>query len=199
MIMRFFKFLMLPLLASLLFACSDDDDGTDYPFDREVMEMGTILTCDSKADKGDSCYKVRFRYPMSKEKLESIYLWLGTDVVDDTSKSVSSSDLDKSDTVVKYSSKKNKEFDTIDVTSKIKKMLKKRSYDTLQVAVFCKYSKGDPGIVQRTFFYLTDHQEPSLVSVRDSVWTFGAWLEWTRPTDQRNFHFPSDISGPISV
>ena len=197
MIMRFFKFLMLPLLASLLFACSDDDDGTDYPFDREVMEMGTILTCDSKADKGDSCYKVRFRYPMSKEKLESIYLWLGTDVVDDTSKSVSSSDLDKSDTVVKYSSKKNKEFDTIDVTSKIKKMLKKRSYDTLQVAVFCKYSKGDPGIVQRTFFYLTDHQEPSLVSVRDSVWTFGAWLEWTRPTDQRNFHFPSDISGPI--
>ena len=195
---KLYSLFVVALLALLLSACSDDDDGTEYPFDREVMDMSVMLTCGPKAAEGDSCYRVRFQYPLSTDRLEEIYLWLGTDVVDDTSKSVSSSDLDKSDTVLKYSSKKAKSFDTIDVTSKVKKLLKKKTYDTLQVAVFCKYSKGDPGLVQRTFFYLNDTQAPSLVSIRDSVWTVGGWIEWTRPTDQRNFHAPSEISGPIA-
>lgn len=199
--MRFFRlysFFVVSVLALILSACSDDDDGTDYPFDREVMDMSVMLTCGPKAAEGDSCYRVRFQYPLSTDKLEGIYLWLGTDVVDDTSKSVSSSDLDKSDTVLKYSSKKGKSFDTVDVSSKVKKLLKKSTYDTLQVAIFCKYSKGDAGLVQRAFFILRDGQAPSLVSIRDSVWTSGGWIEWTRPTDQRNFHTPSEISGPIA-
>ena len=62
---------------------------------------------------------------------------------------MSSSDLDKSDTVLKYSSKKAKSFDTIDVTSKVKKLLKKKTYDTLQVLVWrcLSWRKGGEGFL----------------------------------------------------
>lgn len=196
MIMRFFKFLMLPLLASMFFACSDDDDGTDYPFDREVMEMSVTRSCGVKANSVDTCFRISFRYPIKTDRLESILLWLDTTVVDDTSRSVSASQRDKADSVIEYDSKKGKDYDTIDLTEKVKDYLKE-GYDSLQVALFCKYSKGDPGAVQRVFLLLGDTQEPSLVAIHDSIWTTGAWFEWSRPTDQTDFYTPAEISGPI--
>jgi hypothetical protein len=196
--MRFFKILMLPLLASLLFACSDDDDGVEYAFNREVSSLSVLRSCGPKASDGDSCYRIQFNYPMETDRLEAIYFWLGTDVVDDTSKSVSSSQLNKSDTIYKYSRKRTKDEDTIDLTHMVKKYIKKRNYDTLQVALFCKYSKGESGAVQRTFIIFKDIQNPSSITIRDSVWATGALFEWFRSTDQRDFHSPDEFSAPIT-
>lgn len=197
--MRLFKLYSLfvvAVLALLLSACSDDDDGTDYPFDREVMDMSVLHSCGPKADSGSSCYQIRFRYPYEKDRLEAIYVWLDLDVVNDTSRSVSSSQLDKADLVYEYSGKKD-EYDTIDLTSLLGDYVEKKKYDTLWVAIFCKYSKGDPGAVQHTFLLLTDDSPPSPVTLRDSIWTTGAWFEWHRPTDQTDFYSPAEISGPI--
>ncbi|MBO4714320.1 MAG: hypothetical protein J5615_10640 [Fibrobacter sp.] len=198
MIMRFFKFLMFPLLVSLLFACSDDDDGIEYAFNREVSSLSVLRSCGSKASGGDSCFRIQFNYPMETDRLEAIYLWLGTDVVDDTSKSVSSSQLGKCDSMLEYSQKKSKSEDTIDLTDRVKEFIKKGNYDTLQVALFCKYSKGESGAVQRTFIIFKDIQSPSSITIRDSVWSKGALLEWFRSTDQRDFHSPDEISAPIT-
>lgn len=198
--MRFFRlysFFVVSVLALILSACSDDDDGTDYPFDREVMELSVLRSCGDKADSGDACYRLRFRYPIETERLEALYLWLDTSVVDDTSKNVSSSQRDKADSVIEFVRKDGKTYDTIDLTGMIKDYLKEK-YDSLQVAIFCKYSKGDPGAVQRLFLHFGDDQQPSLVSIRmDSIWTTGAVSQWYRPTDQTDYYSPAEISGPI--
>lgn len=199
--MRFLKLYSLfvaAVLALLLSACSDDDDGTDYPFDREVMEMSVLRSCGAKADSGDACYRVRFRYPIETERLEALYLWLDTTVVDDTSKGVSSSQRDKADTVIEFTKKKSgKTYDTIDLTKMVKEYLDEK-YDSLQVVIFCKYSKGDPGAVQRLFLHFGDDQPPSLVAIRmDPIWTTGATCQWFRPTDQTDYYSPSEITGPI--
>lgn len=186
----------MSLFMGLFVGCDDDESGVEYLYEREVMEVNVHRTCASKADSGDACYRISFHYPYDKEDFEAIYLWLDTDVIDDTSKSVTSSQLKKATEVYKYSSKNKKEYDTIDLTSKVEKYIDK--YDTLQVVLFCKYSSGDPGSVHRLFLVLRDDQEPSVVSVLDSTWTTGALFTWNRPTDQVNFYSPTELSGPIA-
>lgn len=199
--MRRVYFFLISLVALLALACTDDDSSTDYPFDREVMELNVIRSCAAKADSSDTCFRVSYRYPIETEHLKSIYLWLDTVVVDDTSKEISSSQMKKADTVFDYTSAdkqslKDKVYDTIDLTQLIRKYLDEE-YDSLQVVLYCDYTKGDNGIAQHVFLQFGDHQPPSLISIHDSVWTTGALIEWSRPTDQTNFYSPSEVSGPI--
>lgn len=200
--MRCIKFLLISVVAMIVLACTDDDDSNDYPFDREVMAMNAFTSCGAKDDGSDTCFRVSFNYPFEKEHLEAIYIWLDTTVVDDTTKEISSSQMKKADSVIDLSQVdknrlREKVSDTIDLTSLVKEYLKK-NYVTLQVVLYCDYSKGDNGIAQRLFLQLGDQQKPSLISIRyPSVWTTGATIEWQRPTDQRSFYAPSDLSGPI--
>lgn len=196
MFKRFSFFALFSLLVGLFVGCDDDDSGVEYMYDREVMEVNVLNTCASKADSGEACFRLSFHYPYEREDFEAIYLWLGTDVVDDTSKSVSSSQCDKATSVFKYSGNDKADYDTIDLTPMVKKYLDET--DSLQVVLFCKYSDGgDPGAVYRLNLLLNDNIPPSMVSVLDSSWTTGALFTWYRPTDQVNFYSPTELSGPI--
>lgn len=197
MMFRYFQILFLALLGSFfLVACSDDTEGVEYMFDREVSEMSVLRQCAKDADSGAYCFQIRFRYPIETENLESFYLWVDSTVVGDTAKGVSKSQLEKATAVFDYSDAPAGLFDTIDLTEYIQEFVKTR--DSLMVAIYCGYSDDkDPGSVQRTFLHFGDDLAPSAVSVRDSVWTTGALFEWFRPTDQRDYYQPADIYGPI--
>lgn len=193
--MRSLKLLLLSVVLGFLVSCSDDDEGTEYLFDREVMELSVLRSCADK-DDSSSCYRIRFHYPIQREDLDYIRLWLDTNVVDDTSKSVSSKQIDKATASFKFSEKSEALYDTIDLTEMVEEYLE--TYDSLQVALFCDYSDGDdPGAVQRVFLHFGDDIAPSRASIDDSTWTTGARFEWFRPTDQTDFYKPSELSGPI--
>ena len=196
MFKRFSFFALFSLLVGLFVGCDDDDSGVEYMYDREVMEVNVLNTCASKTDSGEACYRISFHYPYERDDFEAVYLWLGTDVVDDTSKSVTSSQCNKATAVFEYSGNDKADYDTIDLTSEVKKYLDE--VDSLQVVLFCKYSDGgNPGAVYRLILPLNDNIPPSVVSVRDSSWTTGALFTWYRPTDQVNFYTPTELSGPI--
>ena len=76
------KCLFLPALIALLASCADEDEGTEFLFNREVMELSVIRGC---ADENDSsaCYRVRFSLPIKRDDLSCIRVWLDTSVVDD--------------------------------------------------------------------------------------------------------------------
>lgn len=194
--MRNIFFLLFSLIAFVVLACSDDDSSYDYPFDREVMNIDVIRTCGSGEDSSTDCYKLRFHYPYDTEDLEAIYLWIGEDVVDDTSKEISSSQMKKADSVIEFREGETREFDTIDLTPLVKDYLNTRQ--KVQVVLYCDYSEGDNGIAQRYFLHFGDDQPPSLITAEvDSVWTTGAVVKWVRPTDQTDFNFPTRLSGTI--
>lgn len=193
--MRFLKYLVFALLLTLVVSCSDDDEGTEFLFDREVMEISVLRSCADEKDTS-ACYRIRYHYPIQREDLEYIRLWLDTTVIDDTSKSVSSRQIEKATASYEVPSKSEALYDTIDLTEMVAEYLD--TYDSLQVALFCDYSDGgDPGSVQRVFLHFGDDIPPSRASVHDSVWTTGAMFEWFRPTDQTDFYKPMELSGTI--
>ena len=202
--MRFFKFYLLSILPLFLFACSDDDDGTEFMFDREISEVSVLTECAPGVPEGTSCFKIQYRNPILTENssgecvFSGLRVWLDTTVVDDTSKTVSSSQKEKADTVFDFSCKNAKIYDTIDVTSMVQQYIKE-DYDSLQIVMFCEYSDGgDPGSVQHLFLHFGDDQRPGDVKLSsDSIWSTGAWVEWYRPTDRTDFYTPEFISGPI--
>lgn len=195
--MRNIFFLVFSLIAMVVLACSDDDSSNDYPFDREVMNIDVIRSCGSDDDSSATdCYSIRYRYPYDTENLDAIYLWIGEDVVDDTSKEISSSQMKKADSVIEFHKVEGRDFDTIDLNSLVKDYLNSRQ--KVQVVLYCDYSKGDNGIAQRYFLHFGDDQPPSLIAASvDSIWTTGALVNWVRPTDQTDFNFPTRLSGPI--
>lgn len=180
-------------------ACSDDTEGVEYMFDREASELSVLLKCAKDADSGAYCYQLRFRYPYETEHLESIYLWIDSTVVGDTSKSVSKSQLEKATAVFDFSESPAGDYDTIDLTSYISEFVEER--ESLMVAVYCGYSDGgDPGSVQRTYLHFGDNIPPlfSAIARAESLWTTGAMFKWYRPSDQTNFYKPNELSGPIA-
>ncbi len=191
-------FSSLLLLISLCFfaaSCSDDDEGTEFLFDREIMELNVIEGC---ADENDTsaCFRVVYRLPIDREDFAYIHVWLDTTVVDDTSKAVSSKQIEKATKTIEYNENVIKTFDTLDLTDLVKDYID--TYDSLQVALFCEYTDGDPGSVQRVFLHFRDNLPPSRVNVNEpETWTTGALIEWYRPTDQTNFYKPSQLSGMI--
>ena len=194
--MRFLVLCFFAVLASILVACSDDDSGIEFLFEREATEITVLRECSADADSGAACFQVRYRFPMTRENFTGVYIWIGDEVVDDTSKEVSSKQIDQADGFYPYSSKNTALYDTIDLTDKIKEYLE--AYDSLHVAIFCEYSDNDDvGSVQHVYLHFGDDIPPSRVSIQDSVWTTGAMFEWFRPTDQIDFYKPMELSGPI--
>lgn len=194
--MRLLKFYLFAALSIFLLACSDDDSSIEYLFEREVTEITVLRECASDADSGAACYQVRFHYPMAKSHFTGVYLWIGDEVVEDTSKAVSADQMDKADGFYEYFSKTESLYDTIDLTSLISEYVD--SYDSLHVALFCDYDDDDDvGSVQHVYLHFGDDLPPSRIKVRDSVWTTGALFEWGRPTDQTDFYKPLELSGPI--
>lgn len=191
----FSTFIAFAALFFALVACSDEEEGTEFLFDREIMEMSVLRSC---ADEGDSsaCYRIRYHYPIEREHYSGLVVWLDTFVVDDTSKAVSSKQIDKATQFIEYPKGTSSYYDTLDLTDLVQEYIGK--YDSLQVALFCKYSDDkDPGSVQRVFLHFGDDLPPSRVTIFDSVWTNGALFEWFRPTDQVDFYKPAELSGEI--
>ncbi len=191
----FSKLLLLAGVLLLAVSCSDEEEGTEFLFDREVMELSVLQSC---ADENDTsaCYRLRFRLPYEKEHLAYIHVWLDTTVIDDTSKAVTSKQIEKATKSISYGENITKLYDTLDLTELVQEYLD--TYKTLQVALFCEYNDDEnPGSVQREILRFTDDIPPSRVTIYDSVWTNGALFEWYRPTDQTNFYKQSELSGTI--
>ena len=188
--MRFLKLYLLAIIAVFLVACSDDDEGPEYMFDREISEVSVLYECDSETAT-EPCFKIRYRYPYRLDDYSGLCVWFG-DVVDDTSKSVSDKqirmahDSENEDAYFHEYKKNGRYYDTLDVTSMVARFIKD-GYDSLQIALFSEYSDGgDPGSVQRTELHFKDSEPPTVVVPEDSVWSKGVMLSWTRPIDQTN-------------
>ena len=119
----------------MLASCADDDEGVEYFFDREILDMSVLRECAPGVEDGSYCYQLRFRYPIETKELKGIHLWLDTTVIDDTSKAVSSAALEKS-ILIEYNDKKADDFDTIDLTALLADYLDR---DSLQVALWPEY------------------------------------------------------------
>ena len=190
--------LALAALLILAFAgCSDDDSSAEFLFDREISDFSVLRECAKDADSGAYCFQVQFRYPITTEDLDRIYLWVDSTVVGDTAKAVSDDDLEKATASFEYEAGTTALFDTIDLTSYIKDYVEDRT--TLMIAVYCHYSSGKPGTLQRLYLHFGDDIAPLFLPVTgaDSVWTNGALFEWSRPTDQTDFYKPLELSGTI--
>ena len=192
-IFKVFTIIGLFLLAS----CADDDEGVEYFFDREILDMSVLRECAPGVEDESYCYQLRFRYPIETKELKGIHLWLDTTVIDDTSKAVSTAALEKS-ILIEYNDKKADDFDTIDLTALLADYLDR---DSLQVALWPEYTDKDKdekkGSLQRLHIHFGDDSPPSRVNLQDSVWSTGALFDWARPTDQIDFYDPNNISGPI--
>lgn len=199
MILSKFKFSLIfvffSLATALFVGCSDDDSSIEFLFDREVTELTVIRSCADKSDTTSYCYQVRFHVPMDTSDLEAFYVWVDSVVVGDTAKKVDKKKMEQADSVIKYDHAKEA-YKTIDLTSLIKDYVKER--DSLMVGIFSNYTDhDDPGSIQRVYLHFGDDIAPSLVALKDSVWTTGAQFDWHRPTDQTDYYAPNELSGSI--
>jgi hypothetical protein len=190
------KIFAIAVLLIAFVSCSDEDEGTEFLFDREIMEMSVLRSCVDEKDTS-ACYRIRFRLPIEKEDLSYIHVWLDTTVIDDTSKAVTSKQIGKADTSLEYGEDITRLYDTLDLTDMVKEYLE--TYKSLQVAFFCEYSDDeDPGSVQRVILHFGDSIPPANVTFSaESTWTDGIMFEWYRPTDQTDFYKMSELSGII--
>jgi hypothetical protein len=199
--MRLFKLYLVTSLVFALFACSDDDEGIEFMFDREISEVSVLTECTPGVHDSTGCFKIRYRYPILTDNYTGLRVWLGSSIVDDTSKSVNDKQVEQAK-LYEYSPKFGNFYDTLDLTDTVAQYVKEHdlnSHDSLQVAMFCEYSDGgDPGSVQRVFLHFGDDQPPTDIGkLSDSLWSTGAWFEWSRPTDRTDIYNPGFVSGPI--
>ena len=176
-------------------SCSDDSSGTDYLFDREILELSALRSCPTNSDL-KNCFQIRFRYPIETDHLESFLVWVDTLYVKDTVRSVSKEAKENPTFEIPYEKSKSSYYDTLDLTDFVKEY---KERDSLQVAIWPKYSDNeDPGAVQRIFLHFKDDMAPSIISLQDSVFANGAVFDFARPTDQTDFYAPESISGKIA-
>lgn len=201
--MRFLKLYFLSALAVVFCACSDDDEGPEYMFDREISEYSVLYECGSGDSDSSSCFKIRYRYPYRLDDYAGLCIWMGTDIVDDTSKAVGDKqirqahDSTNSQTLFREYKKSGRYYDTLDVSDMAGQFIKE-GCDSVQVAMFSEYTDGgDPGAVQRVQLHFKDSFDPSIVVPDDSVWSNGVLLSWDRPTDQTSFHLLGAGTGKI--
>lgn len=204
MILRYLKFFLIALVAGLFFACSDDENESEFHLDREVTELIVNRTCASDKDSSEYCFQIRFRYPMDTEKLTEIYVWFDSTVVGDTAKTVNSEKLKKADEVISFQKGTSELYGSIDMTSYVKDFVEElkdadNRRDSVMVAFYCQYSDDErPGTVQRVYLHLGDKMPPSIITLRDpETWTTGAEFMWNRPADQTDYYASSELSGPI--
>lgn len=201
--MRFLKLFFLSLVALFFFACTDDDEGPEFMFDREISEYSVLYDCETGDSDSNSCFKIRYRYPYRLDDYAGLCLWFDTTIVNDTSKAVSDKqirlahDTSNEETYFHEYKKSGRYYDTIDVSKMVAPFIKD-GYDSLVVALFSEYTDGgDPGAVQHLVLHFKDNFAPSIVVPEDSVWSNGVLLSWDRPTDQTSFHTLGTGSGKI--
>ncbi len=138
--MRFLKFYFLSAVTAFLFACSDDDEGPEFMFDREISDYSVLDDCGSGGTDSTSCFKIRYRYPYRLDDYAGLCLWFG-DIVHDTSKAVSDKQIREAhDTTNKATyfhkyEKSYRYYDTIYVSNIVAPFIKDADY-TLQVPFF---------------------------------------------------------------
>jgi len=170
----------------LLFACSDDNNNPTYPFERTVLDI-------SIAKIGKDSYIMRWRHPIEKKDLQNYYIWLDTTVVNDSTQSISQEQINQASASRAYNS--NVESDSLDLTSLVSKFLER---DSLHIAIWAKYSGSEQGAVVHLYIHFGDDVPPSIVYFSDSSASKSIWINWVRPTDQRDFYSPGEVDGPIA-
>jgi len=169
----------------LLLACSSDDSNPTYPFERTISEVAVAKTC-------KDCYILRWKHPIEKKDLQNYYIWLDTTVVNDSVQNISQAQINGASANVAYSGKG--EGDSLDLTKLISKFLER---DSLHIAIWANYASSERGAVMHLYAHFGDDVPPSTVYFSDSSASKSIWINWVRPTDQREFYSPEELSGPI--
>lgn len=193
--MRFLlSFLAIFAFAFLTVACSADSSSDDYGFERAVQDLSILRRCPGNNDTSKFCYQLRWRIPIETENLKQFHIWVDTLYVGDSTTSVPSGATEHS---IKVSFKgEEKLYYTLDLTPHVQDYLKQ---DSLSISIWCDYGDGQrSGDIQHIFIHFGDDLPPSLITITDSVWTTGAAIDWSRPTDQRDYYVPESLSGPIA-
>jgi len=170
----------------LLSACSNDNTNPTYPFERTVSAVSIAKTC-------KDCYIMRWQHPIEKKDLQNYYIWLDTTVVNDSVQNISQSQISEASANVAYNGKGD--GDSLNLTNLVGKFLDR---DSLHIAIWAKYAGNEKGAVQHIYIHFGDDVPPSMVYFSDSAASKSIWINWVRPTDQQEFYFPEEISGPIA-
>jgi hypothetical protein len=184
----YLKFLAIFISLALL-ACSDDKNNPTYPFERTVSDLSVVKRC---PNINETCYLMMiWQHPIEKKDLQSYYVWIDTTVVKDSVQTVSQEQMDKATRVLAY---KSGDGDSLNLTNLIGEFLER---DSLHVAIWAKYS-GESGAVMHLYIYFGDDTPPSPATFGDSASADVIYIDWVRPTDQRDFYSPGEINGPIA-
>lgn len=179
---------------ALLSSCSDSSAGDDYRFERAVQDLSILRRCASQSDTAKHCYQMRWRIPIETESLLRFHVWIDTTYVGDSATSVPNGAKEHSIQIPFESEEKL--YDTLDLTEYVAEFLDR---DSLAVSIWSEYGDGsESGDIQHVFVHFGDDLPPSLVTISDSVWTTGVAIDWSRPTDQRDYYMPESLSGPIA-
>jgi hypothetical protein len=179
------RFKFLAIFALLLFACSDENDNPTWPFERTVLEISIAKRANS--------YLLIWRHPIEKKDLQGYYIWIDTTVVKDSDQNISQSQKDLASSFIPYNNKKD--GDSLDLTNFLSEFLER---DSLHIAVWAGYYGKEQGVVQHKYIYFGDDIPPSSVYFNDSSSSNTIWIDWMRPTDQKDFYSPEITNGPIA-
>lgn len=188
-------FAVLALLAAFWLAGCSDSSGTEYAFDREILEISVLRTCANSSSESDACYQIRYRYPIDTDDLTQFLVWIDTTYIDDTTSSVSKTAKNNPTLTIPYE-ERTSYYDTLDITDYMEAY---STYDSVQVVFWPEYSDDDDdAALTRVFVHFGDDLAPSVISLEDSVWATGAVFDWARPTDQTDYYAPEELDGPIA-
>jgi hypothetical protein len=170
----------------ILFACSDENDNPTWPFEKTVLEIAIA--------KRPNYYLLTWRHPIDTTGLQSYYIWIDTTVVKDYEQSVSQAQKDQASKIIPYSGVRD--GDSLILTGFLNSEFLER--DSLHIAIWAGYSGKEHGVVQHKYIYFGDDIPPSVVHFSDSSSSKTIWINWMRPTDQRDFYSPEITTGPIA-
>jgi len=170
----------------ILFACSDDSDNPTWPFERTVSGVSIV--------KRPNYYLLMWQHPIERAGLQNYYVWIDTTVVKDSDQNVSQAQISLASKVIPYSGVGD--GDSLELTNFLTREFLER--DSLHIAIWAGYSGKEQGVVQHKYIYFGDDMSPSVVNFSDSTSSNSIWIDWMRPTDQRDFYSPEIANGPIA-
>jgi len=170
----------------ILFACSDENDNPTWPFEKTVLEIAIA--------KRPNYYLLTWRHPIDTTGLQNYYIWIDTTVVKDYDQSVSQTQKDQASKIIPHSG--IRDGDSLILTDFLSSEFLER--DSLHIAIWAGYSGKEQGVVQHKYIYFGDDIPPSVVHFSDSSSSNTIWINWMRPTDQKDFYSPEITTGPIT-
>jgi len=184
----YLKFLgiLVSVVLFILFACSDESDNPTWPFERTISEISIA--------KRPNYYLLTWRHPIERAGLQNYYIWIDTTVVKNYEQSVSQAQINQASIIIPYSG--TGEGDSLELTTFLNSEFLKR--DSLHIAIWAGYFGIEQGVVQHKYIYFGDDMPPSIINFSDSSSSNAIWINWMRPTDQKNFYSPEIMNGPIA-